>query len=58
MNLELVESRTSRIIEIYLNNDRSVPSFFRMREILQINPKRRKFGEYVDIYKRCNGGYS
>lgn len=58
MNLEIMEKKTSKIIEIYLNNDRFVPNFFKMREILQIKPKRRIFGEYVNIYKQCNGGYS
>ena len=53
-----MEKKTSRIIEIYLNNDRFVPNFFKMREILQIKPKRRTFGEYVNIYKQCNDGYS
>lgn len=58
MNLELMEKKTSMVMEIYLNNGRSAPNAFKMREILQLKLKRRRFGEYVNVYKKCNNGYS
>jgi hypothetical protein len=44
-------------MEIYQCNNRFVPNIFRMHDILEAG-LRCRFGEYVDLYKRCNGGYS
>jgi hypothetical protein len=57
MNSDLVENRVSKIMEIYFNNGRGVPNPFKMKYILKLNPKMRRFGEFVNDYKRCNNGY-
>lgn len=54
MNSELVENRVSKIMEIYFNNGGGVPNPFKMKYILKLNPKMRRFGEFVNDYKRLS----
>lgn len=58
MNLELTERKMLRINEIYLNNGRSIPNAFKMRESLGLNELAKyRFGEFANSYKQCNDGY-
>jgi hypothetical protein len=58
MNIELVEIKMRKIMEISSSNERSVPNGFRMLQILELNLRKRRFAEYMNIYKECNQGYS
>ncbi len=57
MNEELVKSRINQINDIYGTNGRTIPNAFKMCKILELGPKKYQFGEFVSLYKECNGGY-
>jgi len=57
MNEELIKSRINRTNEIYETNGRGIPNAFKMHELLGLKLKKRQFGEFVSIYKKCNGDY-